>query len=321
MNNYIKSWEEFLIQKKYSANTIKDYIKNIKLIFKNKNLDSYDDAIAEFMDSKINIVSNTTIDKYLAVLNKFQTWLLNEKILSIPIDLNYLYKSKNRKNSIVDILTNKEINKLFSYCNTIKDGIRHELAFSILLDTGIRISEFDYFNDPSTWQNDDFIKIKGKSKDERIIPISNRMKDLAILYLSTPSIKIKRDKKIWPSSYSGKNKIIKTIAANCEVKKITAHTFRHTFATNWIYSGHNPYLLMEALGHTTLNQLTYYVAKNQKLLLEEWNGFNNGENKHNIEALKLEVKYYKLEAEKWKNKYEDFAIYGGGKNENYNKRV
>lgn len=275
--------------KGFAENTISSYIRKIKKIFNESDIDSYEDNIDIFF-SGIEKVKDSTIDSYVVVAVRFQEFLLKNGVISFPVDISYKYKTVSKKNHLVKTLSDKDVKKVINY-----ENVNDRLAMIILLDTGIRINEFDYFNNVKDWKDKVSIPVTGKSKNERLIVISDRMRKLAEEIDGGV---------IWPNSYQARYKRIKQVAAEIGIE-MNPHIFRHTFATNWIYSGHNPYLLIEALGHTSLNQLKHYVAKNQKALIEEWSNNNEGRNNHDTEALKSELKFYKLEKKRLERELEE----------------
>lgn len=283
MNKIINEWNAYLVNKKYSAKTVKDYTGLVNKIFKGTTLDEYEETMDEFFTT--SDLTPSTLDKYVTVAVTFQKYLLNENHIVNAVDLQYKYKSKSKKNKIVRSLSDEEVDKIFTSVSQ-EDG----LAVAILLDTGIRIDEFKYFRFLPDWKDKDAIKVAGKSKNERLVVISSRMRKLANDFMEETHMNT-----IWPGSYNGKLKRVKAIGEFLGMEGLTPHIFRHTFATNWIYNGHNPYILMTALGHTSLTQLEHYVANNQKATIEEWTNHNDGKNNHDKAALIAENKHYKLE--------------------------
>lgn len=295
MDKYILQWSDYLKSKKKAIGTIKAYTDIVKDTFKNeKNLETYESCIEAYA-SKIQKLKDTTIASRMYALTNFQDWLIKEGKLdsSREVDITWKYIPSKLKKKHVEIITPEEQIKLFDSCEDIRD----KLAFTILLGTGIRISEFDALDDIDALINNELIPVSGKSISSREIFISQKIKDMAIEFRSVYGNEL-----IWPKSYTGRDKRLKAVATKAGLI-LNLHMFRSTFATEWVYKGHSIIQLQQAMGHSSLSQLEPYVQNNQLELKRSWEEFSTGIDYFDKEFLIAENKYLKEKLKKYEIKF------------------
>lgn len=76
------------------------------------------------------------------------------------------------------------------------------------------------------------------------------------------------------------NKIIERIGEKAKVDnvRLSAHTFRHTFAKNWLMNGGDIFSLQKILGHRTLDMVRNYVNITFKDIQSQHSKFSPGDN-------------------------------------------
>ena len=132
----------------------------------------------------------------------------------------------------------------------------------ILIDTGIRLSEM--INLTEEHIKSDHIIIKGKGAKERVVPKSPMLgkwliKYVAVrgsyfLYKATPK-NLLLNKYGRPLGIGGVDKVLKEAGKECDISKdvrISAHTFRHTYAQYQLKIGLDIYSLARLLGHESI---------------------------------------------------------------------
>lgn len=144
-------------------------------------------------------------------------------------------------------------------------GYRDYVAMMLLLDTGIRLSEITNIklHDISLENNEIFIT-KGKGNKERTVYFQYQMKEHLKRF-----IKIRGELDhdylfIGRTNKPLKNKAIQdrlTLYGNMAQinKRVSPHTFRHTFAKFYIINGGDSFSLQQILGHTTTEMTRKYV--------------------------------------------------------------
>ena len=176
-----------------------------------------------------------------------------------------------------EILTIEEMNILHRACR----DMRQLLIVSLLYDTGIRsrevirlrVSDFDKHSKTITIRN-------SKGNKTRVVFYGEALKDTLNKYckarggvpentLLESYVDLTK-----PLSLRGVQHIVKRIVKRSKIKKrISPHSFRHTYAVHFLNAGGSIFLLQKLLGHkhitTTLNYLKYATipeGKNISLL-------------------------------------------------------
>ncbi len=285
MKQLINEWELHLTRKKVSQNTIRVYTEVARNCFRSTKINNYENSIDRYFGECIDLAP-ATINARVSILSSFQNWMIKEKKLDKDrkIDMSWKYAANRIKKNHVKIITPEEQEIMFD--KGIKNT-RDKLAATILLKTGIRISEFDYLDDIDKLLKQELIAVEGKSSMSREIYISKEIKSIAREFQIEHG-----SSKIWPSSYAARDKRIKAIATRAEIK-LNLHMFRATFATEWVYHGHGLVQLQQAMGHASLGQLEPYIASNQLLLKRTWEEFSNGDNHHDRNFLRAENRMLK----------------------------
>ena len=174
-------------------------------------------------------------------------------------------KIKNAKGDKVIIRTfsEQELKRIMNYYQGSKYlQIRDKVMLMLLIDTGIRLSELIELTEEQI--KDDFIIIKGKGAKERVVPKSPMLGKWLIKYLTVRNFHFQY--KILPKniflSKNGKplctsriDRVIKEAGRACGVSKdirISAHTFRHTYAQYQLKNGLDIYTLSRLLGHESI---------------------------------------------------------------------
>ena len=152
-----------------------------------------------------------------------------------------------------------------------KEAVRDIAILELLFATGIRVSELCNLKAKNIGRNFSFIIVKGKGDKERIIQICNKETVLALKEYNV----IFKDE-IKQKGYFFINRLGNQISdqsvrfmikkysrlAGIE-KKITPHTFRHTFATLLLEEGVDLIYIQHLLGHSSIMTTQIYTHVNQ----------------------------------------------------------
>jgi len=162
-----------------------------------------------------------------------------------------------------EILTIEELKKLVRVC---KD-MRQVLILHMLYDTGIRVRElvrlravdFDKHNGTITILN-------SKGNKTRVVHYGDQLRDTLNKYVkargSVPANTLlesykEKDK---PLSLRGVQLIVKRIVKRSGLKKrISPHTFRHTYAVHYLNCGGSLFHLQKLLGHSNITTTLHYI--------------------------------------------------------------
>lgn len=296
MRNIINSVEEkdvlsFLEYLKYerrlSVNTIDSYGENLLLVSKYLNKDLINatrDDIKNFFDNFDGDVK--TKAHYLTVLNSFYKYLLFMGKCSInPCDG---IKHPKLSKKLPEYLTSEEINKLFDIRLTKPIDYRNKAMLEVLYATGTRISELINLELNQIDFDECIIRVTGKGKKDRIIPIGDTAMDALKNYILNYRIFLvktndnnyvflnKNGNKI---SRQGFFKILKGLAFDAGIKKdISPHTIRHSFATNLLNNGADLRIIQELLGHENLQTTEIYSHLTNKKIEDDYQNHPHANN-------------------------------------------
>ncbi len=164
-------------------------------------------------------------------------------------------------------------------------GIRNYALIALLYDTGCRISELLDLKTDSIQLDEKILTVIGKGKKGRVVPFGDRSLVSLVKYLN------KRNKLFGnggllfltkfgdPLTRRMTNKIIERIGEKAKVKnvRLSAHTFRHTFAKSWLMNGGDIFSLQKILGHRTLDMVRNYVNITFKDIQSQHSKFSPGD--------------------------------------------
>lgn len=264
--------EEFITDCKLrnlSERTVKWYSDTIRLVFKDINVKYIDKVTSEDIKThileqkKLNKTANT-INGRIRALKSFFSYLSGQGICENIMSNISTLKEKQQK--IIPLSLDK-IRKLLSIPdkNTFS-GLRDYTIMSLMLDTGLRVSEVTGIRKKDINIETNGIFVTGKGNKERIVPIGNLLKKEIINYLRQVS-DLSDEDYIFITVHDNvldRHRLYKRIKdcgekANIKNVRVSPHTFRHTFAINYLKNGGNIYYLQSILGHSTLDMVKKYL--------------------------------------------------------------
>ena len=286
-----KGYENYLkLEKSLSQNSVAAYINDInKLVnfletsqkrvtperVKLQHLKSF----VEWLNEKG--VSPRTQARTISGIKSFYKYLLIEgKISSDP---TALLESPKIGRKLPDILSMEEIDTLIDAIDLEKpEGQRNKAMLETLYSCGLRVSELVNLKLTNLFFDQGFIKIEGKADKERLVPVSNRAIEEINKYMNGYRKKLKIHKEsenILFLNRRGKKlsrvmifTIIKNLSQKINLdKKISPHTFRHSFATHLINGGADLRAVQEMLGHESILTTEIYTHLDKDYLKDTIN--------------------------------------------------
>jgi integrase/recombinase XerD len=274
-----KGYENYLrLEKSLSQNSIAAYINDINKLdeFLDKNFKKIPPERVKLNHLKSFVewlnergVSPRTQARTISGIKSFYKYLLIEgKITSDP---TALLESPKIGRKLPDILTMEEIDSLIEAVDLDKaEGQRNKAMLETLYSCGLRVSELVNLKLTNLFFDQGFVKIEGKADKERLVPVSKRAIEEINKYLTgyRKTLKIsKESENILFLNRRGKKlsrvmifTIIKNLADKVGLeKKISPHTFRHSFATHLINGGADLRAVQEMLGHESILTTEIYT--------------------------------------------------------------
>ena len=279
-----ESTKDFLEYLKYerrvSVNTVDSYGENLLLLknYTNKDLISLKkEDIKDFLDN-VEATARTKAH-YLTVFNSFYKYLVfMDKIKSNPCDG---IKAPKLEKKLPTYLTNEEIAKLFNLRLTKPVDYRNKAILEVMYATGARISEVINLELNQIDFEECIIRVVGKGKKERIIPLDDVAIEALDNYINNYRpflIKNETCNYVFLNKNGEKIsrqmifKILKNLANKVGItKEISPHTLRHSFASNLLNNGADLRVIQELLGHENLETTEIYSHLQNKKIKDDYN--------------------------------------------------
>ncbi len=200
-----------------------------------------------------------------------------------PMDL---IESPKIGRKLPDTLSVTEINSLISAIDLSKpEGERNRAMLETLYGCGLRVSELTGLRISDLYFEEDFIKVTGKGSKQRFVPISNVNKKYIDMYRNEVRVHHtigKGFEDILFLNRRGKQltramifTIIKQLAVAIDLKKkISPHTFRHSFATHLLENGADLRAIQQMLGHESITTTEVYMHVDRTHLASVMNRFH-----------------------------------------------
>jgi integrase/recombinase XerD len=289
-----KGYENYLkLEKSLSQNSVAAYINDI-----NKLIDFLDNSFKKIAPDKVKLqhlksfvewlnergVSPRTQARTISGIKSFYKYLLIES--KITSDPTALLESPKIGRKLPDILSMEEIDTLIDAIDLDKsEGQRNKAMLETLYSCGLRVSELVNLKITNLFFDQGFVKIEGKADKERLVPVSGRAIDEINKYMSgyRKSLKISKDSEnILFLNRRGRKlsrvmifTIIKNLSERIGLnKKISPHTFRHSFATHLINGGADLRAVQEMLGHESILTTEIYTHLDRDYLKSTINQFH-----------------------------------------------
>lgn len=208
-------------------------------------------------------LSPSTISAYVRTLKVFSGWLYEENYTKT----NVLAKLKKPKvpDTIIEPLKPEEIQQIIGCISPNSFlGARLYAVVLLMLDTGLRASEVCTLQLEDVDLPNNELKVMGKGKKERIVPIGQNTKKAIMRYLATfrgetdsPFVFLADDGS--PLSYNALRLMIERLAKRSGVERMHPHLLRHTFACSFLMAGGDLMSLKKILGHTSIEITQVYL--------------------------------------------------------------
>ena len=283
---YIQGFKSYLtLEKSLSGNSIEAYehdvlklvhfleIKKYSLSPKEINLKHLQEFLKWIHEFGISATSQARV---ISGIKSFYKYLLLENELNT--DPTALLESPKLGRKLPDTLSLDEINKIIEAIDlSLPEGPRNKAMLETLYSCGLRVSELVNLKISNLFLNDGFVKVTGKGDKERLVPVGSvALKQIAIYRNEVRNhIPIKKDAEdvLFLNRRGAKlsRVMVFTIIKNLVIKiglkkKISPHTFRHSFATHLIEGGADLRAVQEMLGHESITTTEIYTHLDREYL-------------------------------------------------------
>ena len=143
---------------------------------------------------------------------------------------------------------------------------RDRAILELLYSSGLRVSEIAGLNMEDVNTKEGLVKVRGKGKKERILPVGSKAIYAIKSYLVEKILLKRKDKALFlnnrgrPLSDRGVRRIVVKYAKMIGIGgRIGPHTLRHTFASHLLQAGADLRVIQELLGHASLSTTQKYT--------------------------------------------------------------
>lgn len=266
--------EEFLnylsVEKGLAANSIDAYRQDLnqyhEFLAKRKiaGLDRVkrDEIIQFLLREKDRGLQPASVARRLVAVKLFHRFLTKEGRLRE--DITSVLDSPKLWKKLPQFLTLNEMEKILQVPDAKQaEGIRDRALLELLYATGMRVSEIAHLRMDDLNLESGFLKCCGKGEKERIVPLGRAASDALKNYF-------KKKRKVGEFVFSGSKgksltrqriwQLIRQYSRLAGIqKKITPHTFRHSFATHLLERGADLRIVQELLGHADISTTQIYT--------------------------------------------------------------
>ena len=202
----------------------------------------------------------------------FNYLILNDVIEASPAEL---IEAPKASRPLPDTLTIDEIDRLIGSIDaSTTKGLRDRAILEVLYSCGLRVSELCELRIGDLFFGEGYIRVTGKGDKQRLVPISAMARERIQLYLNERRSRY-CDEILFLNNRGERLTrvmiftIIKQAAQRASIdKKISPHTFRHSFATHLLQGGASIRQVQELLGHENIITTEIYTHLNTDHLRE-----------------------------------------------------
>jgi len=197
-----------------------------------------------------------------------------------------LIESPKTGRKLPDIISTEEVDRIIRAIDLGKaEGERNRAIIETLYGCGLRVSELTELKMSDLFFDEGFIKITGKGNKQRFVPIS----EYTIKYITLYKDEVRPNQPI-KDEYSdtlflnrrGRQltramifTIVRKLTKEAGIsKKVSPHTFRHSFATHLLENGADLRAIQQMLGHESITTTEVYVHVDRSHLREVMESFH-----------------------------------------------
>ncbi len=238
-------------------------------------------TIREFLAHHTSISKRTQVRR-ISTLRSFFKFLMNQNLISLN-PMEDIDSPKLEKKLPVSLSYDQVQNLLQQPDTASYLDFRDRAMMELLYSSGLRVSELVAL-DLRDFDNDSLqVKLKGKGKKERVIPITQNAATWIHNYLTHPMrhknskehLQEQDSKAVFLNKWGQRittrsvdRKFAKYLMMSGLPGDVTPHTIRHTIATHWLENGMDLKTIQVLLGHSSLSTTSIYTHVSTKLKKE-----------------------------------------------------
>ncbi len=283
-----------LFEKGLTDQTVSSYQNDLDVylsFLQDKNVflvkDITSDHIKEFLKIRGDSESTSTVAHNLTVIKNFHKYLIKENIVKEDVSL-FISRPKLQKR-LPRALTVEEVDLLLDITLNTPFDYRNKAMLELMYGAGLRVSELVSLTLNQIDLENGLIRIMGKGRKEREIPIGEYGVYYLKLYLEHRGMLIKnhRTEDALFLNNHGKQitrqgffKILKQLLLDKGLNPdVSPHTLRHSFATHLLSHGADLRSIQEMLGHSDISTTKIYTHVSDEKVEADYKKYHPREHK------------------------------------------
>jgi integrase/recombinase XerD len=289
---HVKSFLSFLkLEKTLAANTVASYafdLERLRAFLSQRSVAGLADVTPDILHEYIRALFDvgfaaTSIRRTLSSLRAYFSFVVSEGFLQQdPTELLESPKSSRYLPAVLDV---REIARILESVDTRRrGGTRDRAMLETLYATGMRVSELSGLTMERVGATDGLVRVTGKGSKERLVPIGDTALAWITRYCAAERhlfSKPHTDNTVFLNIRGRKLSrmaiwriIRKYVRAAGIKKKVSPHTFRHSFATHLLEGGADLRAVQEMLGHSNIVTTEIYTHVDREYLKEVHKSFH-----------------------------------------------
>lgn len=282
MHRYLELFLEFLkSERNVAKNTVQSYFSDLQDFLVHVGIDN--EVTEEKIIDYLEVLKNkdfqvSTIKRKISALKQFFRFLVAEDLIE-KNPMTFIRQPKSCR-ALPKILSEDSVKKLREATSglPLEEQIRADLILYLLYGSGLRVSELISLKMNSFVENK-FIRIFGKGRKERIVPITHQVVELLKQWNEVKPFSAW----LFPSKNPEKHitrqrifQLIKQIAtiSGIDPSKVSPHVLRHAFATHVLDHGADLLSVKKMLGHESISTTEIYTHVSRAKLKEVVNEYH-----------------------------------------------
>lgn len=280
----LHNFQNHLIAEGDELATVRAYDYDLKQLVEYLNRSDQDiesattQDLRHFVHSLFDLgLAPVSINRKISSIKAFYRFLLRNKNISVnPAEELELQKVRRK---LPVVLSVEEVAAILESANERTAlGMRDRVCLELLYSSGLRISELLGLKISDLKTDDGLVSVIGKGNKQRFVPFGMRARKAIEDYLSSgrPVLLKKKSSSLFILNARGGRlsrmgfcKILRKYRLRSGVKKrVTAHTFRHSFATHLLEGGADLRAVQELLGHADISTTQIYTHTDREYLKE-----------------------------------------------------
>jgi len=242
------------------------------------------DVVMEFIYTISKELEATSQSRIISGLRSFFDYLIFENYRDD--NPTTLIETPKVGRKLPEVLSLAEIDALLNTIDlSTPEGERNRTMLETLYSCGLRVTELIKLQLSDLFFEEGFIRVIGKGDKQRFIPINANTQKFITLYVTKIRAHSTQQKGFEDTVFLNRRgkqltrnmvfMIIKGLAEKAGIsKKVSPHTFRHSFATHLLENGADLRSIQQMLGHESITTTEIYMHVDRRFLKEVVNKFH-----------------------------------------------